>query len=274
MKRPLTFALAAALPILAASPAAHAFTAAGCGAGVCTDCHSLTIEEARKILSPNIDNVLSVQTSPVKGLWEVDVEKGGQRWPVYIDFSKKYVVAGQIFEVSTRSNLTGSRMLSLNRIDVSRVPLEGAIVVGKPDAKRRIIVFDDPNCRFCAKLHETEKAIVAKNAGVAFYVKPFPRNKDPETYAKSLSIVCAGTVQALDNAFAGKPLPKGDCGSKAVQETIRTADRLKIRSTPTMIFPDGRIVPGALDAETILSLLKEAPPHGGMRKGTQGPPPE
>jgi len=257
MKGSLPSALVAALLLFLAAPAAHAFTGDGCGSGACTDCHSLTRDEAAKILGGNIDNVLSVGISPVGGLWEVAVEKAGQRWPLYIDFSKEFVIAGQIIQLSTKKNLTGNRMMSMNRIDVSQIPLAGSIVVGSKDAKQRIVVFDDPNCPHCAKLHETAKGIVAKNPDVAFFVRPFPRNGDRPTYETALSIVCAGTAQALEDAFAGKPLPKGECGSKAVDETIEAAKRFNIRSTPTMVFPDGRVVPGALEAGNILSLLKE-----------------
>jgi thiol:disulfide interchange protein DsbC len=253
----------AALLFLFAVPAAHSFTGEGCASGACTDCHSLTRDEAVKILGNTVDNVLSVGPSPVNGLWEVDVEKEGKRWPFYVDFSKEYLISGQIIHLDTKKNLTGSRILSMNRVDVSQIPLSGAIVVGRMDAKRRIIVFDDPNCQHCAKLHETAKGIVAKNPDVAFFVRPFPRNNDPPTHEKALSIVCAGTIRALEDAFAGKPLPKGNCGSKAVDESIRIAQRFNIRVTPTMIFPDGRVVPGALEADTILSMLDEgadAPP--------------
>ncbi len=248
----------AALLLLFAVPDAHSFNmGGGCASGACTDCHSLTRDEAVKILGSGVDNVLSVRMSPVNGLWEVDVQKAGQRWPLYIDFSKEYVIAGQILQMSTKKNLTGNRILSMNRVDVSQVPLSGAIVIGRKDAKRRIIVFDDPSCPHCAELHVTAGEIVAKNPDVAFFVRPFPRNNDRPTYEKALSIVCAGTTQALEDGFAGKPLPKGECGSKDVDETIRLAQRFNIRSTPTMIFPDGRVVPGALKADAILSLLNE-----------------
>jgi len=252
----LTALVLIGISILTDPSVSDAFTAGGCGDGACTDCHTLKPEEAAKVLGVKQEQILSVGISPVKGLWEVDVEKDGQKWPVYIDFSKDYIVSGQIFQVSSRVNLTGNRMLSLNRVDVAQIPLSGAIVVGSKNAGRRIIVFDDPNCPHCAKLHQTSKEIVGKHPDIAFFVKPFPRNNDPQTYEKALSVVCAGTVQALEDAFAGKPLPKGECGSKAVRETTQVADRLRIRSTPTMVFPDGRVVPGALDAEMILSLLE------------------
>jgi len=258
MRNALSAATVAALLFLAGVPAAHPFTGEGCSSGACTDCHSLTRDEAVKLLGANVDNVLSVGPSPVNGLWEVDVEKGGKRWPLYVDFSKKHLIAGQIVQLSTKKNLTGGRVLSMNRIDVSKIPLAGAIVVGKPDAKRRIVVFDDPDCPHCAKLHETAKGIVAKHPDIAFFVRPFPRNGDRPTREKALSIVCAGTVKALEDAFAGKALPKGKCGTRAVDETIRAAERFNIRSTPTMILPDGRVVPGALEADAILSLLSDS----------------
>jgi thiol:disulfide interchange protein DsbC len=233
-------------------------TGDGCASGACTDCHSLSRDEAVKLLGSSVDNVLSVGMSPVRGLWEVAVEKGGNRWPVYVDFSKEYIVAGQILQASTKRNLTGSRVLSMNRIDVSGIPFEGSLVLGKRDAKHRIVVFDDPTCPHCAKLHETAKGIVAKNPDVAFYVRPFPRNgNDKATHEKALSIVCAGTIQALEDGFAGKALPKGKCDGKALEETIRAAKRFNIRTTPTMVFPDGRVVAGALEADAILAILKE-----------------
>jgi thiol:disulfide interchange protein DsbC len=257
MRRAFQVVPLSVLLLFFAVPAAHPSMGEGCASGSCTDCHSLTRDEAVKILGTTVDNVFSVGPSPVNGLWEVGVVRDGRRVPLYIDFSKEYVVTGQILQMGTKKNLTESRILSMNRVDVSQIPLSGAIVVGKKDAKRRIIVFDDPNCMHCAKLHETAKGIVAKNPDVAFFVRPFPRNNDPPTREKALSIVCAGTIRALEDGFAGKPLPKGECGSTAVDESIRIAKRFNIRLTPTMIFPDGRVVPGALEADTILSMLDE-----------------
>ncbi|NNG46277.1 MAG: hypothetical protein HKM86_04075, partial [Deltaproteobacteria bacterium] len=45
-----------------------------------------------------------------------------------------------------------------------------------------------------------------------------------------------------------------------VQETARIAGQLKLRGTPAMILPDGRVVNGYRDADTILKLLEETPP--------------
>jgi thiol:disulfide interchange protein DsbC len=251
--------IAAAFFFLALSSSSHAFMKEGCASGECRDCHRLTREEAGKMLEGAVDNVLTVEESVVGGLWVVDIEKGGRRGPVYIDFSKRYLVRGQIIKLATRENITESRLMRLNTVDVSTIPLGNAIVIGNPEAKRKIIEFSDPDCHFCAKLHEEAKKVVAENPDVAFFVKLYSRNNNPRTVQKALSVLCGkkNAPKLLDDAFAGRKLPPPKCATAAVEETARLAARLQIRGTPTMILPDGRIVNGYRDADTILKLLKE-----------------
>jgi len=89
--------------------------------------------------------VLEVRFAPIKGLWEVTIEKNGQKGIAYIDFSKKNIVSGSIFNIETKSNLTQERLIEINRVDVSQIPLDDAIVLGDKGAKYRVIVFDDPD---------------------------------------------------------------------------------------------------------------------------------
>ena len=256
--------IATAILFLAASPPTHAMMKEGCGSGECTECHSLTREEAADLLAGSVDNVLSVKPSAVGGLWAVDVVKEGRKWPVYVDFSKNYLISGQVIRLSSKENVTESRSMRLNAVDVSQVPIDDAIVIGNPEAKRRIIEFSDPDCRFCAKLHAEARKIVAKNPDVAFFVKLYSRNNNPRSIRKVLSILCGeqDAPKLLDDAFAGKPLPQPGpaCDYAAIQETARIASQLNLRGTPAMILPDGRVVNGYRDADTILKLLEETPP--------------
>jgi thiol:disulfide interchange protein DsbC len=236
----------------------------GCGGGECTECHSLTREEAADLLAGAVDNVLSVEPSAVGGLWAVDVVKGDRKVPVYIDFSKNYLISGQVIRMSSKENVTESRSMRLNAVDVSSIPIDDAIVIGNPEAKRRIIEFSDPDCRFCASLHAEARKIVAKNPDVAFFVKLYSRNNNPRSVRKVYSILCGeqDAPKLLDDAFAGKPLPppRPTCDFAAAQETARVASQLNLRGTPAMILPDGRVVNGYRDADTILKLLEETPP--------------
>ncbi len=107
---------------------------------------SLSVDEASALLKgldPNI-KVIAVKKSPVEGLWEVDVESGGRKLPVYVDFSKKHLISGSIIDIKEKKNLTQERLSEINKVDVSQIPLDDAVVMGDKNAKHRVIVFDDP----------------------------------------------------------------------------------------------------------------------------------
>jgi thiol:disulfide interchange protein DsbC len=107
---------------------------------------ALSVDEALtllKNLDPNI-KVLTVKPSPIEGLWEVDIETGGKKIPVYIDLSKKYLISGSIIDIKERKDLTQERLSEINKVDVSHIPLDDALVMGDKEAKYRVIVFDDP----------------------------------------------------------------------------------------------------------------------------------
>jgi len=248
--------LAAFFALLLSSPAA-AFRKEARAPGDCTECHKLTKEEAGKILGKVVDNVVGVVQGPFPGVWEVDVARDGRIYPLYLDYSLKYLFSGQFIRLSDMANLTGLRSTDLNRVDVSTIPLKNAIVVGNRSAKKKIVVLTDPTCPYCVKLHAEIKKAAGKDADTAFYVMPYPRNpKDKATYQKCLAVVCGKSEKLLDDAYAGMEVPAPTCKSTAVDETMKLADRLKIQGTPTMILPDGRMISGYMEAEALLALIK------------------
>ncbi len=89
--------------------------------------------------------VTDVRQSPVEGLCEVSLKAGDKTFIVYIDSSMKHLVLGSIVDVKTRTNLTQQRMTDVNRVDTSSIPLDDALILGKADAKYKVIVFDDPD---------------------------------------------------------------------------------------------------------------------------------
>ena len=69
----------------------------------------------------------------------------GKKVVVYLDYAGKNLIAGNLFSLQTRTNLTQERLQEINRIDVSQIPLDDALVMGEKDAKYKVIVFDDPD---------------------------------------------------------------------------------------------------------------------------------
>ena len=63
---------------------------------------------------------------------------------VYLDYSKKKIIIGNVIELQTKTNLTRESLDRINKVDLSQVPLENSLVMGDKDAKYKIVVFDDP----------------------------------------------------------------------------------------------------------------------------------
>jgi len=130
--------------LLLSAPLSYAFETKGQD---CSKCHTLNNDEARDLLKnvfPDI-KVLDVRISPAQALWEVFSESGGRKGIVYVDFGKKHVLMGPLVSIKDRKNLTQERFSELNKMDVSQIPLDDALVMGDPKAKIRIIAFDDPD---------------------------------------------------------------------------------------------------------------------------------
>ena len=109
-------------------------------------CDTITREEAFNIVKdafPDV-KVLEIRLAPVKGLWEVVLENNGQKGIAYIDCSKRYLISGSVLDLKTKANLTQERFIEVSKVDVSKIPLDDALVMGDKNAKHRIIVFDDP----------------------------------------------------------------------------------------------------------------------------------
>ncbi|MBI2399760.1 MAG: DsbC family protein [Deltaproteobacteria bacterium] len=237
-------------------------------AGKCSDCHVLSKEEAAKLLKTDMfkAQIKDIRMSPVKGLWEIEIAQGDKVFLVYIDFAKKYLVEGRYTPVD---QLGESK--PLKKVDVRKIPLDNAVVMGNPKAEKKIIVFDDPECPYCAKLHEEIKKIVAKRSDLAFYIKMYPLAMHPGAYEKSIkmyplamhpgayekskAIVCQKSPKLLDDAFAGKKLPKAECETQEIDNNIKLAEDLGITGTPAMILPDGRLVPGYVSGDVLLGII-------------------
>jgi thiol:disulfide interchange protein DsbC len=99
------------------------------------------------------------------------------------------------------------------------------------------------------------KKIIQERKDIAFYIKLFPLKSHPEAYEKSKAIVCEKSLALLEDAYEKKPLPKPKCETRAIDENIALTGKLGINSLPSLILPDGRVVRGYKDAETLKELI-------------------
>ena len=100
------------------------------------------------------------------------------------------------------------------------------------------------------------KKIIEERKDISFYIKIYPLVKiHPGAYEKAKAIVCEKSLTLLDDALAGKPLPKPNCETTIVDENIRLAEKLGILSLPALVLPDGRVISGYVDSKTLTNLI-------------------
>ena len=260
--RIFVLALGISIALTFLSPDVNAFQKEGCGMGECRDCHTLTTKEVSGILGGMVDNVLKVEDSPIRGLWVVDIEKQGKKFPIFIDYSKGFLISGQVVKLSTKEDISGTRFQSLNAVKVNPadIPLQNALIIGNPAVKRKVIVFSDPDCHFCGKLHAEIKIAAEKDRDVAFYIMLYSRNNNPASVEKAKAVICSKDPALMDDAYAGKKLPPPACATNATEEIFKLAEKFNIRGTPTLVFPDGKVVSGYRPADALLQMLAEEKP--------------
>lgn len=250
----IVFLLVASLSYSA--PVLAFMKSAGCGAGNCTDCHALSKTEAGKIFKDIQGEIQSVDFADVPGLWRIELKTQNRIIPLYLDFSKTYLITGNVIRLADRKNLTEERLRKLNPIDPSVIPTEDALLIGNPAAKKRIFVFTDPHCPYCSKLHQVIKLAVSKRTDLLFLLKLMPIKQGSLKAAKT--IACNHSLEQLDEAFTGKALPEPSCDTPVIEQNLTLARELGIRSTPTLVLPDGEISPGYKNLDSLLELIDQA----------------
>jgi thiol:disulfide interchange protein DsbC len=197
--------------------------------------------------------IRNVARSPYFGLYEVMLDDT----LVYTDPKVAYVFVGSMYDTATKQNLTEARSRRLNRVAVDKLPYELAFKRVKGDGSRKLVIFSDADCPFC---HRLEKEIKGLD-NVTIYTFLFPIDQlHPDAARKSKQIWCAADkVKAWDDYFASGKLPdnKGDCGDP-VARTQALGQSLRINATPTLVFADGTLIPGALPLPQIEKEMASA----------------
>jgi thiol:disulfide interchange protein DsbC len=185
--------------------------------------------------------VSHVAKSAYLGLYEVMLDDNR----VYTDPNAAYVFVGSMYDTATKQNLTEARSRKLNRVAVDKLPYDLAFKRVKGDGSRKLVIFSDADCPFCHRLENEIKGL----DNVTIYTFLFPIDQlHPNAAQKSKQIWCsADKAKAWDTFFASGKLPenKGDCGDP-VAKTQALGQSLRINATPTLIFADGTMIPGAL----------------------------
>ncbi|WP_197713911.1 DsbC family protein [Polynucleobacter necessarius] len=207
--------------------------------------------EIQKKLGSNA-KVKSVSPAPVSGLYEVLV--GNDIF--YTDASGKYLIQGEIIELTSGKNITEQRQADLNRLKWSDLSPANPIKNVRGNGSRQLAVFSDPNCGYCKRLEKSLQQL--DNVTIYTYLIPI---LSPDSAQKSKQIWCSSDqykayIDWMINGIA--PSGKGEC-STPLAKNMAFAKTHGITGTPTLFFTDGSRFPGAVqitDIEKKFSSLK------------------
>jgi thiol:disulfide interchange protein DsbC len=230
----------------------------GFGAALLTSFNALAGEaEIRKNLAariPQFAKIDEVSKSPMPGVYEVRIN-GAEIF--YTDEQGNYLLQGNLIDVKARKNLTEARVEKLSEVAFDKLPVNDAFKIVRGNGKRKLAVFEDPNCGYCKHFERDLKTV--DNVTVYLFLYPV---LGADSTAKARNIWCAkDKAKSWNDWMSSEVKPDAastDCDVAAVQRNVEFGRKYNITGTPTLIFSDGSRAPGAIPAAQVEQKLSAA----------------
>jgi thiol:disulfide interchange protein DsbC len=201
---------------------------------------------------PNFSRIEEVSKTPMNGLYEIRVN-GSDIF--YTDAEGNFLIQGNLIDTKAKRNLTEERIEKLSAIDFNALPFKDAFTMVRGNGKRKLAVFEDPNCGYCKRFeHDLQKV---NDVTIHTFLIPI---LSPDSAEKAKNIWCAKDKGKtwLDWMLRDQPAAKASCDTSALERNLDFSKKHKITGTPTVFFADGSRVPGAISAQQIEKLLATA----------------
>jgi thiol:disulfide interchange protein DsbC len=201
---------------------------------------------------PQLKKIDEITKSPMPGLFEIRVN-GTDIF--YTDAEGNFLVQGNLIDTKQRRNLTEERIDKLTAISFDSLPIKDAFTIVRGNGKRKLAVFEDPNCGYCKRFeHDLQKV---DNVTIHMFLYPILSADSAE---KSKHIWCAkDKAKSWQDWMVRDQLPKtASCDSAAIERNVELGRKYKITGTPTLVFVDGTRVPGAISTAQVEKYLTDA----------------
>ena len=201
---------------------------------------------------PQFPKIDEVSKSPMPGLYELRVN-GTEIF--YTDSEGNFLIQGALIDTRQRRNLTEERVEKLTAVDFDALPVKDAFTVVRGNGKRKLAVFEDPNCGYCKRFERDLQKV--DNVTVYLFLYPV---LGPDSADKSKNIWCAKDKGRAwtDWMLREQAAPAASCDTAALSRNLEFGKKHKITGTPTLIFADGSRVPGAINTQQIEKFLADA----------------
>lgn len=200
-------------------------------------------------LAPHVGaGIDEVRQAPVPGLFEARI---GSDF-IYADQTARYVLSGDLIDTQTGENLTERRRSELSLITWPDLPLTQAIQTVNGHGSRHIAVFADPNCRHCQQLEQTLRTL----DDVTIHTFALPILSQQSVELTSAVLCSAQPARAWHDWMLRRQAPTPNVACAPQAEALRAlGQRLGIRGTPVVIFPDGTRIDGNAERSVIVQRL-------------------
>ncbi|HEY7907137.1 MAG TPA: DsbC family protein [Wenzhouxiangella sp.] len=193
-----------------------------------------------------------INETPVAGLLEVRL--GGD--VIYMTSDGQHLLQGRLIDLDTRADLTDAAKSEMRVEQLAALDPETFVSFGPDDAEHRVMVFTDPDCGYCRRLHEQVDGYIAQ--GIQINYLGFPRaGEGSATYDKLVSVWCAEDQhEAMDIAKTGGTLPKASCDNP-VSDHYQLGQLMGVTGTPALMTFSGTLIPGYVPPEQLKSRLDQ-----------------
>ncbi|MDD2810817.1 DsbC family protein [Rhodoferax sp.] len=198
---------------------------------------------------PQLQKIDEVSKTPIDGIFEVRVN-GTDIY--YTDAQANYLIQGNLIDTKQKRNLTEERVDKLTAINFDALPFKDAFTIVRGNGKRKLAVFEDPNCGYCKRFEKDLQKI--NNVTVYLFLYPILSADSGE---KSKAIWCAKDKAKAWQDWMVRDItpPAASCDSAAIARNVALGHKFKITGTPTLVFADGSRVPGAVGADQVEKRL-------------------
>ena len=200
---------------------------------------------------PAFAKIDEISKTPMNGLYEVRVNESDI---FYTDAEGNFLLQGSLIDTKAKRNLTEERTEKLSAIDFSTLPIKDAFTVVRGNGKRKMAVFEDPNCGYCKRFERDLQNV----SNVTIYMFLYPI-LSPDSTEKSKAVWCAKDKSKAwqDMMVRDAAVTKATCDTTAIDRNLEFGRKRKITGTPTVFFADGARVPGAINAQQVEKFLAE-----------------
>lgn len=199
--------------------------------------------------------VKEITATPMQGIYHVQLESGES---FYSNAEGSYFLVGDLFEngVEGLVNLSEQAKNQARVEALAAIPeSERFVYRGVEEPRATVVVFTDPTCPYCERLHESVPEL--NERGIAVHYLAFPRaGMNSEAATTIQRAWCADNrSEAMTRAQQRQPLSGSASCDNPVGEQYELGLELGVKGTPAIILPDGQMVPGFVPPERLAAML-------------------